>query len=135
MRQGGIEVVDERLCPSIGRVFRKHGLVACANARAHLALAHKRTHKLGLLRQMLLYTLNNLIKVFLASAKTTGTKKEDALSVHALEQLGHALGTRALIAPKTNAHGVRRKGSTDSIFKLGDIRGVGQLDIANRRRP
>ena len=106
MRQSQIEVVDERLCPSIGRVLRKHGLVARANARAHLTLAHKRACKLGRLRQMPLYTLDNLIKLFLASAKTTGTKKEDALSVHALEQLGHALGTRALIAPKTNADSI-----------------------------
>ena len=55
MRKGGVEIVDHRLDALVTGMFDKHALVAVANARAHLALAHGPAEVFGILGQLPAY--------------------------------------------------------------------------------
>ena len=110
VRKSLVEILDH--CVQIGQMKRLffHVLIPLAYRHRHLPLTHEAADHRVAAVQIFLHSFQDLVKIFFAAAKTSGTKQKHLFSPQLLQKVRSAFICFSLVRPEAHIKGVRFHG-------------------------
>lgn len=115
VRKSLVEILDH--CVQIGQMKRLffHVLIPLAYRHRHLSLTHEAADHRVAAVQIFLHSFQDLVKIFFAAAKTSGTKQKHLLL---LQKVRSAFICFSLVRPEAHIKSVRFHGGRVRVAKI-----------------
>ena len=99
-----------------------HVLISLAYRHRHLPLTHEAADHRVAAVQIFLHGFQDLVKIFFAAAKTSGTKQKHLFPTQLLQKVRRTFIRFSLIRPEAHIKGVRFHGGRVRVAKITAIR-------------